>query len=590
MIAPGSPPDAEAAWELESSDHVVWRELAFKVADRPEEREQIHRLNHRTFAGEIPQHPASPDGRLIDKFDAENAYLVCLHGDRLVGMIAVRGTRPFSLDGKLPDLDAHLPPHRAVCEFRLLSVDPDYRSGRVLLGLMGLLRRHCQGRGYDLGVISGTTRQAKLYRRLGFVPFGPLVGAAGARFQPMYLTLDDAESEAVPYLSHLPAIAAASPPVPVDADSEPLRLVTLLPGPVAVAPSVAAAFRADPISHRSGAFLATYRRVRARLCGLVGAESVALLHGSGTLANDAIAARLASLDRPGVVLSNGEFGERLIDAARRAGLAFTTIRRPEGSSITGANVSAALPGGDERGWVWLVHCETSTGVLNDLAGVRGVVRDAGALLCVDAVSSIGTMPVDLGGVAMASGVSGKGLASYAGLAMVYADAPLDQPLPGAAGRPLVPRYLDLAAYAGDAPPYTVPSNLVSALDSALDRIDDPSRLACIARTSRELRARLTSLGFQLVAGEGDASPAVVTLALPPACPAERLGDALRERGYLLSYQSGYLRARNRIQICLMGEIDPADLIPLPDLMAQLVGGSAATADTASARFDVPPNP
>lgn len=588
MIAPEQAPDADTVWDVDAPEPFVWRDLTFKVADRPEEREQIHRLNHRTFAGEIPQHPATPDGRLVDKFDAENTYLVCLHRDRLVGMIAVRGTRPFSLDGKLPDLDAHLPPHRAACELRLLSVDPDYRSGRVLLGLMALLRRHCLDRGYDLGLISGTTRQQKLYRHLGFVPFGPLVGAADARFQPMSLTLDAAETAAVPHLAHLPSTEPSRPTVADDAVPTATRLVNLLPGPVAVAPSVAEAFRADPISHRSEAFLAAYRGVRVRLCRLVGAESVAILHGSGTLANDAIAVRLASLGRPGVVLSNGQFGERLIDAATRAGLAFTAVHRPEATPITAADLEAALAGVDEAGWVWLVHCETSTGVLNDLASIRDAARDVGAMLCVDAVSSIGTIPVDLSGVAMASGVSGKGLASYAGLAMVYAASPLDRPLPDATVTPLVPRYLDLAAYAGDGPPYTVPSNLIFALDAALDRIADPSRHADIVRLSRELRGRLTSLGLAIVTAEHDASPSVITVALPPTCPSDRLGDALRERGYLLSCQSGYLRARNRIQICLMGELDPADLAPLPDLIAELRSEITKAADPASNPPEAPP--
>ena len=586
MIAPEQAPDADTVWDVYAPEPFVWRDLTFKVADRPEEREQIHRLNHRTFAGEIPQHPATPDGRLVDKFDAENTYLVCLHRDRLVGMIAVRGTRPFSLDGKLLDLDAHLPPHRAACELRLLSVDPDYRSGRVLLGLMALLRRHCLDRGYDLGLISGTTRQQKLYRHLGFVPFGPLVGAADARFQPMSLTLDAAETAAVPHLAHLRTAEATRSSVADDAVPTAVRLVNLLPGPVSVAPSVAAAFRADPISHRSEAFLSAYHRVRERLCRLVGAESVAILHGSGTLANDAIAARLASLGRPGIVLSNGQFGDRLIDAATRAGLAFTAVHRPEAAPITAADLAAVTGTVPEVGWVWLVHCETSTGVLNDLASVRRVAQDVGAALCVDAVSSIGTIPVDLSGVAMASGVSGKGLASYAGLAMVYAASPLDHPLPGAAGTPLIPRYLDLAAYAVDAPPYTVPSNLVFALDAALDRIADPWRHREIVRASRELRVRLTSRGFQLVAAELDASPAVLTLALPPTCPADQLGDALRERGYLLSYQSGYLRARNRIQLCLMGEIDPADLAPLPALITEL---TARLSRAGSSSPKTPPN-
>lgn len=170
--------------------------LAFKVATEGWELDQIHRLNYRTFVEEIPQHGANRSGALVDKFDRENTYLICRRDRTLFGMIAVRARRPFSLDAKLDDLDRFLPPHRSVCEFRLLAVAPAHCTGRVLLGLMDLVDRYCAEQGHDLAVISGTTRQQKLYRRLGFVPFGPLVGSGDARFQPMYLTLASAEGGA----------------------------------------------------------------------------------------------------------------------------------------------------------------------------------------------------------------------------------------------------------------------------------------------------------------------------------------------------------------------------------------------------------
>ena len=95
--------------------------LRFKLADRPEEFEAIHRLNYRTFVQEIPQHAANAEERLVDRFHAENTYAVCLQGEELVGMIAGRSQRPFSLDQKLGgELDRHLPPHDRVVEVRLL--------------------------------------------------------------------------------------------------------------------------------------------------------------------------------------------------------------------------------------------------------------------------------------------------------------------------------------------------------------------------------------------------------------------------------------------------------------------------------------
>jgi N-acyl-L-homoserine lactone synthetase len=89
--------------------------LVYKIAETEAEFEQIHRLNYQTFVEEIPQHAPSPERRLVDKFHAENTYLIALVDGELAGMLAVRDRRPFSLDQKLPDLDAHLPPGRLIC-------------------------------------------------------------------------------------------------------------------------------------------------------------------------------------------------------------------------------------------------------------------------------------------------------------------------------------------------------------------------------------------------------------------------------------------------------------------------------------------
>jgi hypothetical protein len=164
--------------------------LVFKVATTPDEFEQIHALNYRTFVEEIPQHTANPERKLVDRFHAQNTYLICMRGERLVGMMALRGDRPFSLDGKLDALDSYLPQGRSLCEVRLLAVEPGQRRGRVFWGLARLVWEQFRGRGWDLAVASCTPGQMKLYRHMGFEPFGPLVGSAEAPFQPMYLTIE----------------------------------------------------------------------------------------------------------------------------------------------------------------------------------------------------------------------------------------------------------------------------------------------------------------------------------------------------------------------------------------------------------------
>ncbi len=177
--------------------------LTFKVATESWEREQIHRLNYRTFVDEIPQHARNAQGILIDKFDHENTYFICLEGRRLLGMVALRDVRPFSLDAKLENLDVHLPESRSPCEIRLLAVTPGARQGVVLFGILERLVRRCVDAGYDIALISATVRQLTLYRRLGFEPFGTLVGTAEAPFQPMCLTRERLVGHTLPLLTRL---------------------------------------------------------------------------------------------------------------------------------------------------------------------------------------------------------------------------------------------------------------------------------------------------------------------------------------------------------------------------------------------------
>ncbi|MEJ7761964.1 MAG: GNAT family N-acetyltransferase [Thermomicrobiales bacterium] len=564
--------------------------LAFKEARTDTEFELIHRLNHETFVEEIPQHQRHPDRRLVDRFHAENTYLIALDGERLAGMIAVRDARPFSLDGKVADLDGHLPPHRSLCEIRLLAVRRQYRTGRVLVGLMGLMHRHCVARGYDLGVISGTTGQVKLYAHLGFVPFGPLVGTDEARFQPMFLSLARAETQAVPFLKHDPMGRGgtngrpdAGPPSPalmMSPERHGGPPVSFLPGPVAIAAEVRAALAAEPVHHRDPALIAILDRVRAGMLAMTGAAGVAVLPGSGTLANDAIAAQLAAAGGRGVVLTNGEFGDRLVDHATRAGLVFETVSAPWGSAIDPATVERALAGSSGPvGWCWATHCETSTGVLNHFDAWREMAIAHGVRLCLDCMSSLGTVPVDLTGVTFAAATAGKGLGAYAGLAFVFHDATV-RPTPA------VPRSLDLGPYlAGDGVPFTLPSPLVLALDRALAWHRDTDVLTRTARLGARLRAGVEAIGLPVVAPEEVASPAVLTIGLPPTFRSGVIADGLREAGYLANHRSAYLERRNLLQLCLMGDIGEEDVDGVLEALGQLV---AVRGPSVSPRGDSPP--
>jgi len=175
---------------------------------------------------------------------------------------------------------------------------------------------------------------------------------------------------------------------------------------------------------------------------------------------------------------------------------------------------------------------------------------------VDCISSIGTVPVDLQGVYLASGVSGKGLGAFPGLSMVFYDHDV-HPSPK-----LLPRYLDLGLYANNKGiPFTISSNLVYALRTTLENWQREKALEN-AEISAWLRTSLRDLGFRIVGPEANLSPAVITIALPPTMSSESLGSWLEESGYALSYRSEYLLKRNWMQICLMGESSRENIAPL----------------------------
>lgn len=531
----------------------TYQPLIYKIATEPYEFELIHRLNYRTFVEEIPQHVANPEKRLVDRFHDENTYIICMGGKELVGMIALRGQRPFSLDFKLDNIDSYLPTNSKPLEIRLLAIDPRYRKTSVLFGMVLRGVEMTSARGYDIALISGTTRQTNLYQHFGFKPFGPLVGTPEAMFQPMYLTWDA-------FKSQIGALLERKERLPKPAN--------LLPGPVAISKEVRAAFTETPISHRSEDFNVMLEEVKAALHTLTGAREVAVLQGSGTLANDVIGAQLSFSGQPGVILSNGEFGERLCDHARRFRLEHATYEVAWGEKLDLREIDQLLTARPQTRWLWAVHCETSTGVLNDLERLKDLSRRHRLKLCMDCVSSIGALGVDVSGVHLAATSSGKAIGALPGLSMVFIGGDV-------APRGQLPRYLDLASYVCAGVPFTMSSNLVAALRTALGALG-AERYAAIARAARRLRDQLDEYKIDVVAPRSISAPHVVTIRLPVNIDATGLAEELAARGVLVAHASDYLKCRNWIQICLMGEFTTAAL----DRVALILAGGVRRARAA----------
>jgi aspartate aminotransferase-like enzyme len=336
-----------------------------------------------------------------------------------------------------------------------------------------------------------------------------------------------------------------------------------LTGPVEPNTRVRAAFAGAPLSHRAPAFAALLARTRASLRRLTNASHAVVMLGSGTLANDAVAAQLRAEGGSGLVLANGEFGERLVDHARRFGLEFATETCGWGEPFDWPRVRL-IAAHLQPAWIWAVLSETSTGMLNPLDELRAIAASAGASLCIDAISAIGLVDVDLAGVRFATAVSGKGLASYPGLSMVLHDGHLARP-------DRIPRYLDLASYeAANGVPFTHSSNQVAALDAALSGVDWPRKFARVITQSRALRTGLARAGLACVTHDRNECPGILTVVAPHDVATGDIARMLERHGVEVAWKSDYLRQRNWLQVCLMGDIDPDAVESLPAILAHAV--------------------
>jgi alanine-glyoxylate transaminase/serine-glyoxylate transaminase/serine-pyruvate transaminase len=172
---------------------------------------------------------------------------------------------------------------------------------------------------------------------------------------------------------------------------------TLLgPGPSMVDPRVLKAMATPLVGHLDPEFIKLMDRTQALLRYVFQTENKLTLpvSGTGTAAMEASVANMVEPGDPVLICVNGYFGLRLADMAERYGGVVTTISKPWGDVFTSTEVKQALTQRSAK-VVAIVHAETSTGALQPLGEIARVVRDHGAILIVDAVTSLGGVPVQV---------------------------------------------------------------------------------------------------------------------------------------------------------------------------------------------------
>lgn len=322
--------------------------------------------------------------------------------------------------------------------------------------------------------------------------------------------------------------------------SGPERLL-LGPGPSNVAPEVLQALSRPLVGHLDPEFLAILDETSDRLRAVFRTSNRLTFAVSGT-GSAGMEAALVNLLEPGdaaVIGVNGVFGERMADVASRTGARVVRVEAPWGRTIEPGALDAALRANPGAKLAALVHAETSTGAAQPMDEVARVVRDHGALLVLDAVTSLGGMPVevDAWGVDVCYSGTQKCLSVPPGLAPVTFSDRAARAV-RERSRPVQSWYLDvtmLERYWGSERLYhhTAPVAMVAALHAGLGLVLDEgldARFRRHAEVAAELAKGLEDRGFSYVPDPGRRLPMLHCVRLP-----EVTGEADVRRRMLQEY-------------------------------------------------------
>ncbi len=307
------------------------------------------------------------------------------------------------------------------------------------------------------------------------------------------------------------------------------------------------------------------RRLAALIDG--GDEFVCVpLQGSGTFAVEAAVGTLLPREGKLLVLVNGAYGERMARLAQVMGRNLVVLDFGETQAVDPGRVAAALALDPAVTHVGIIHCETSTGILNPLEEVAHIVHAAGRRLVVDAMSSFGVLPLSARDMAFDAVVasSNKGLEGVPGMGFVLVRRETLLAAKGNAHSLSLDlhdqfTYLERTGRWR----YTPPTHVVAALAAALDQFDAEGgragRLARYRDNCGRLRAGLERLGLAPFLPESLQAPVIVTVLAPnhPGYSFPELYDRVKGSGFIL--YPGKLTALETFRVGCIGAIGAAEI-------------------------------
>jgi len=356
----------------------------------------------------------------------------------------------------------------------------------------------------------------------------------------------------------------------------------LTPGPLTTRIETRRAMLRDWGS-RDRAFIALTAELRQRLPAVAQGEAshVAIpLQGSGTFIVEAAIATLLPPSGKLLVLANGAYGERMVAIAQRLGRRVEVLRWPEDRPVDPGQVDRALAADPAVTHVALVHCETTSGILNPFEAVAAVVAGRGRLLILDAMSSFGALPIDLSAVPAAAVLasSNKGLEGVPGIGFALVERQAIAAAKGNSPSLSLDLHDQWRGFEGNGQwRFTPPVQVVAALVEALRLLEAEGGQAARLRRYQDnfdtLAAGMARMGFRLFLDPAVQAPIIATFHPldDPRFAFEPFYEGLAARGFLI--YPGKLTRADSFRIGCIGALDRNDfealLVAIEDVLSEL---------------------
>ncbi|MFP6746876.1 MAG: 2-aminoethylphosphonate--pyruvate transaminase [Alphaproteobacteria bacterium] len=342
----------------------------------------------------------------------------------------------------------------------------------------------------------------------------------------------------------------------------------LTPGPLTTSLATKRAMLRDWGS-RDTEFIAITRRIQDRLLAIAGvADSHVMVpvQGSGTFGVEAALGTLIAPGQHTLVLENGAYGKRIVTILERIGRAVSVLHWPEDQPTDPEALDEALRGDPAIEHVVAVHCETTTGILNDMVAVGRVTKRHERRLIIDGMSAFGALPIDGDSVPFDALIasSNKCFEGVPGMAFALIEKHWLERSEGNAHSLALDLYEQWRGLeANGLWRFTPPTHVLAAFDQALAEHRAEGGVA--ARHARYGANRdilvegMRALGFETLLADAVQAPIIVTFLMPSHHRFEfaRFYDDLSARGFVI--YPGKLNLADSFRIGCIGALGGAEM-------------------------------